>query len=88
MLHPMSIDPHAASARTTQTDPPGARDEGRVCPTAPSAARDQEMLQELAEIGLGIARALRVVAEAQAAQVVAEPTQAPVGPDPGLGLSR
>jgi hypothetical protein len=90
MIRPMSIDPHAASAHTTQTGPRGVRAEECACRTeaAESAARDRRMLEELAGIGLGIARSLQVIAEAQAAQVVAEPTQIPAGIDPGLGFSR
>jgi hypothetical protein len=46
------------------------------------------MLEELAGIGLDIARSLQVIAEAQAAQAVAEPGEAPIGIDPGLSFSR
>jgi hypothetical protein len=46
------------------------------------------MLEELAGIGLGIARSLQVIAEAQAAQAVAQPGEAPAGIDPGLSFSR
>jgi hypothetical protein len=86
----MNRDQHAASAHTTHTGPIGARAEECACRTefAESAARDRRMLEELAGIGLDIARSLRIIAEAQAVQAVAEPTQAPAGIDPGLGFSR
>ena len=46
------------------------------------------MLREMAEIGMDIARALRTVAQAQAAQAVAQPAPARVASDPGLGFAR
>jgi hypothetical protein len=75
----MNIDQHAASAHTPPTDPSRARAENLVCPidTAESAARDHRMLEELAGIGLDIARSLRMVAQAQAARAMAESGAAP-----------
>jgi hypothetical protein len=86
----MNIDQHAASAHTTQTGPGRAREEECACRAeiAESAARDRRMLEELAGIGLDIARSLRTIAEAQAVQAVAQPGEAPAGIDPGLGFSR
>jgi hypothetical protein len=72
-------------AADTGPDPERARDASAA---RTEAAEDAEMLRDLARIGMDIARSLRVIAEAQAAQAVAQPTQAPAGIDPGLGFSR